>query len=92
MGILSVKKCFERHKCWAIFVLKKVLRATQKLNNIRVEKSASSDTNVGQYSCWKKCFERYKCWAIFVLKKIASIGDFGVPSIMSFGEWGPADR
>ena len=77
MGILSVKK---------------VLRATQMLGNIRVEKSASSDTKIEQYSCWKKCFERYKCWAIFVLKKNASIGDFGVPSIMSFGEWGPADR
>ena len=45
------KKCFEGHKCWAIFVLKKVLRGTQMLGNIRIQKSASRDTNVGQYSC-----------------------------------------
>ena len=37
------------------------------LGNIRVEKSALSDTNVGQYSCSKKCFERREKWPFFVL-------------------------
>ena len=30
------------------------------LGNIRVQKSASRDTNVGQYSCSKKCFEGHE--------------------------------
>ena len=34
--------------------VKKVLQGTQTLGNIRVQKSASRDTNVGQYSCSKK--------------------------------------
>ena len=40
------------------------------LGNIRVQKSDSRGTNVGQYSCSKKCFEGHKYLAIFVFKKV----------------------
>ena len=43
---------------------------TQSLGNIRVQKSASRDTNVGQYSCSKRCSEGHKYLVIFVFKKV----------------------
>ena len=55
---------------WAIFMLTKVLRATQMLGNIRVEKSDSSDINVEYFSCSKMCFERRKYWAFFMFKNV----------------------
>ena len=39
---------------WPIFMLTKVLPAAREMGNIHVDESASSDTNVGEYSYSKK--------------------------------------
>ena len=43
------------------------------LGNICVQKSASRDTNVGQYSCSKKCFEEHDVFYVALLGLLAAV-------------------